>query len=113
MKENNNKMIANNLHLKNPVHPGEIIKDELTFLGISQKSLADATGISYSIINEIIHCKRQVSVEYAMLFEATLNLEAEMLLNMQLRYNRDLALQDEKFVNRLSKVRNLAASVTL
>lgn len=106
-------MIANNLHVNNPVHPGEIIKDEMEYLGFSQKKLSESTGISYTIINEIVHCKRQVTVEYAMLFEATLNLEAEMLLNMQMRYNKEIVLKNNSFIERLKKARNFAASITL
>lgn len=107
------EMIANNLHINQPVHPGEIIKDEMDYLGISQKRLSDVTGISYTVINEIVHGKRQISIEYAMLFEAALSLNAEMLVNMQIRYNKDILLKDKKFLSHLKKVQNLVASITL
>lgn len=106
-------MIANNLQISNPVHPGEVIKDEMDFLGMSQKRLAEATGISYTVISELIHCKRQVTVEYAMLFEAVLNLEAEMLLNMQMRFNKSVVMQNQSFIDRLKAARSHAASVAL
>ena len=113
LKNTSSNMIANNLSPENPVHPGEIIKDEMEFLGITQKKLSEATGISYTIINEIVKGKRQVSIEYALLFEATLNLNAEMLVNMQLNYNKDLLIHNSQFMERLKKVQNLTASVTL
>lgn len=106
-------MIANNLHINAPVHPGEIIKDEMDYWGISQKKLSEVTGISYTIINEIVHCKRQVSIEYAMLFEAALSLNAEMLVNMQIRYNKDILLKDKKFLLHLKKVQKIVASIAL
>ena len=33
-------MIANNLNASNLIHPGEMIKDEIEYRGISQKALA-------------------------------------------------------------------------
>lgn len=107
------EMIANNLHINNPIHPGEIIKDEMTYLGITQKKLSEITGISYTVINEIVHCKRQVSIEYAMLFEAALSLNAEMLVNMQIRYNKEILLKDNKFLSHLKEVQKLVASIAL
>ena len=40
------KMIANNIDPYEPTHPGELIKDEIEFRGISQKKLADRMGRS-------------------------------------------------------------------
>ena len=34
------KMIANNLTPSEPIHPGGILKDEIEYLGISQRKLA-------------------------------------------------------------------------
>ena len=48
-------MIANNLMPFIPTHPGEIIKDEIECRGISQRQLSDATGIAYSVINEVLN----------------------------------------------------------
>lgn len=106
-------MIANNLHPSEPIHPGEIIKDEIDYLGMSQKQLAADTGIPYTIINEIIHGKRQVSVEYAMLLDAALNLDADLLLKMQMDYNKEMALKNTSLLDRLKAIRNRVASVTL
>lgn len=107
------EMIANDLQINAPIHPGEIIKDEMVYLGISQKKLSDITGISYTVINEIVHCKRQVSIEYAMLFEAALSLNSEMLVNMQTRYNKETLLKDKKFLSHLREVQKLVATIAL
>ena len=48
------KMIANNIDPYEPTHPGELIKDEIEFRGISQKKLADRMGASYTVVNDII-----------------------------------------------------------
>ena len=52
------KMIANNLRSYQPTHPGEVLKDELEYRGISQRSLAREMGISYSVLNEVLNGKR-------------------------------------------------------
>lgn len=106
-------MIANNLQPSRPIHPGEIIKDEIVYQGISQKKLSEETGISYTIISEIIHGKRQVSVEYAMLFDAFLNLDADMLIKMQMDYNKEMAMKNPTLMDRLKAIRQKVASVAL
>ena len=70
------KMIANNLTPSEPIHPGEILKDEIEYRGISQRKLAAQMGISPTLLNEILNGKRAVSAEYALLFEAALGIEA-------------------------------------
>ena len=107
------EMIANNLQPSRPIHPGEIIKDEIVYQGISQKKLSEETGISYTIISEIIHGKRQVSVEYAMLFDAFLNLDADMLIKMQMDYNKEMAMKNPTLMDRLKAIRQKVASVAL
>ena len=61
------KMIANNLNSFEPTHPGEVLKDEIEFRGISQKKLAEEMGVSYTVLNEILNAKRPLNTEYAML----------------------------------------------
>ena len=41
-------------------HPGEMIKDELKERGMTQKQLADETGIKASVLSETINGKRSV-----------------------------------------------------
>ena len=57
------KMIANNLTPSEPIHPGEILKDEIEYRGISQRKLAAQMGISPTLLNEILNgCLRPHSV---------------------------------------------------
>ena len=51
-------MIANNLEPAFPTHPGEILKEEIEYRGISQRKLAEQMGISYSVLNEILNARR-------------------------------------------------------
>lgn len=100
------KMIANNLIPFEPTHPGEVLKDEIEFRGISQKKLAKE---SYTVLNEILNAKRSLNTKYAMLLEAALDLDAEPLLKMQTSYNLQMAKKDNRFMERINKVRKIAA----
>ena len=44
-----------------PTHPGEVLKDEIEYRGISQKLLAKQMGISYKVLNDILNGRRVVT----------------------------------------------------
>jgi addiction module HigA family antidote len=102
-------MIANNIEPYRPVHPGEVLKDEIEYRGVSQKKLATAMNVSYSLLNEVLNSKRPVNTELAMLIEATLDLPAEHLLKMQTRYNILVTKHNSKFIEKLSKITKVAS----
>jgi antitoxin HigA-1 len=103
------KKIANNLEPYYPTHPGEILKEEIEYRGISQRKLAAEMDISYTVLNEILNAKRPVNTEFALLIEAALGLDAESLLKMQARYNMIVAKRNHGFIEKLNKVRKIAA----
>lgn len=41
-----------------PIHPGEMIKDELQARGISQKKFAEIIGVSPTVLNEVLNGKQ-------------------------------------------------------
>ena len=49
------KMVANNMEPHYLTHPGEVIKEELEFRGISQRRLAAEIGVPVSQLNEVLH----------------------------------------------------------
>lgn len=105
-------MIANNLTPFEPTHPGEIIKDEIEYRGISQRKLAAQIGISHTLLNEVLNGKRPINTEYALLIEAALNLDAETLLRMQTRYNNmQVARKDKKLIDRFNAIRKACAAL--
>lgn len=106
-----NNMIANNMTPAFPTHPGEILKDEIDYRGISQRKLAEEMGIAYSALNEILNARRPVTEKTALLFEAALGVNAEPLLKMQMRYNIQSTRKDATFMKRLSQVRRIAAAL--
>lgn len=102
-------MIANNLTPVSAIHPGEMIKDEIEFRGISQKALATEIGLPASVLNEVLNGKRAVTTEYALLLEAALGIEADLWLKLQSDYNKQIAKSDSSFVARLERIRQVAA----
>ena len=102
------RMIANNLTPHEPIHPGEVLKEEIEFRGISQRKLALHMGVSYSVLNEILNAKRPVTTEYALLFEATLNIDAGLFIRMQSDYNIQTLRQNKSWNERLTNVRKMA-----
>jgi addiction module HigA family antidote len=103
------KMIANNLRSYQPTHPGEVLKDELEFRGISQRSLAREMGISYSVLNEVLNGKRALNIELALMMEAALGVDAAPLLAMQNEYDMQMAERNESFMEKLKQIRRVAA----
>jgi addiction module HigA family antidote len=94
-----------------PVHPGELIKDELECRGISQKAFAHKFGVSYPMLNEILNGKRPVSTDFALLLEAALGLSAGLLVRMQTSYNLQVAQKDKKLIDKLNQIRKIAAAL--
>jgi addiction module HigA family antidote len=92
-----------------PTHPGEVLKDEIEYRGISQTRLAKQMGISYNILNDILNERRPLTIQTAMMFEAALNIPADSLMRLQLKYNMHVAQSDSKLSKRLAEIRKAAA----
>ena len=58
---------------RKPVHPGEILLEEfLKPRGMSQVELAEKMNVSVQRINTLINCKRDMTVETAILLSRVL-----------------------------------------
>ncbi len=102
-------MIANNLTPFEPTHPGDLLKEEIEYRGISQRKLAAQMGVAYSVLNEILNGKRPLTTEYALLLEAALDIDAEPLIKMQADYNLQTIKKDKTFAEGLNKIRKAVA----
>lgn len=92
-----------------PIHPGEIIKEELEYRNLAQNKLASQIGVSYKVLNDILNCRRNLTSSMAMLIEAAMGISANMLMRMQLDYNMQISKQDKNFIKRLESIRKIAA----
>lgn len=88
------------MSMKNPVHPGILIKDNIDTLGISITEFAFKLGLSGQIVSRIINQKAGISVEMALKLGKAFKTTPEFWINMQIQY--DLA-QAKRNVN-LDKV---------
>lgn len=101
-------MNMNNKRL--PTHPGDVLKEELECRGISQKKMAELLAMPYTQLNEILNAKRPVSTDFALMVEAALGINPELLINMQNRYNMSVAKQRPSFLERLGSISRRCAS---
>lgn len=97
--------------LNAPTHPGEIIKDNLAALGMTQKRLAEIINIPAAMLNGILNGKRPLSAEVALRIEAATGMDAETLVNMQSRYNLLQARNDKKVNDFLNNIRKMCAAL--
>jgi antitoxin HigA-1 len=66
-----------------PVHPGEVLKDELDEVGLTQSALAKHIGVLPKTINEICRGWRGISAEMAMKLSKALGGSPQFWLNLQ------------------------------
>ena len=92
-----------------PIHPGELLKEEIEYRGISQGKVSAKMGMSYKVLNDILNERRPLTTTTAMLFEAALGVDSGLLMRMQLDYNMQIARQDKSFANRLNEIRKMSA----
>ena len=92
-----------------PTHPGEVLKDELEARGISQRKFADSIGMGYSVLNEILNGRRSMTTTSALIFEAALNVPADALMRLQLKYDMQTPRKNTTLADRLKKIAQTAA----
>ena len=92
-------------------HPGEILKEELEARGISQKKFSELLNVPYTQLNEILNGKRPVTTDFALMMEAALGINPEMLINMQSRYNMSVARKKKPLMSKLFDIRKACAAV--
>lgn len=92
-----------------PTHPGEVLKDEIEYRGITQRKLAESMGLTYSVVNEILNAKRPLTAKTALMFEAALDVPADSLMYLQLKYNMQTARSDKSILDTLKSIRKIAA----
>lgn len=79
-----------------PIPPGEIIEEEIEYIGLSKQELAANTGISLKAINSILCGEMTITHEVAGTIEKSLGISASLLVNLEARYQRTLAQKRER-----------------
>ena len=77
-----------------PIHPGEILREEfLNPMGISINRLARDIAVPPGRISEIVNGKRGITADTALRLARFFNISAELWLNLQSKYDLQIAQQ--------------------
>src|SRR5690348_12121752 len=74
-----------------PIHPGEILADELAELHTSPTQLARELHVPPNRISQLIAGKRAMTADTALRLEKWLGVSAAFWLNLQKRYELEIA----------------------
>ena len=82
---------------RTPTHPGEMLLEEfLAPMNITQRELADAIGVPYQRINEIVNGRRGVTPSTALRLGKFFGMSADFWLNLQMRWDIYFAQKAEE-----------------
>jgi len=76
-----------------PIHPGEILRDELEELGLSASVFAKYLSVPVNRITSILNGKRSITADTALRFSRFFDTSAEFWLNLQSSYDLKIAMQ--------------------
>ena len=78
---------------RTPIHPGEVLSDELKETGLSAKKLADVIQVPPNRLYQILAGKRNMTADTALRLGQYFNMSADFWMNLQSAYELDLARQ--------------------
>ena len=74
--------------MKNPPHPGDLIKSEIfEALGLSISKAAGILGVRRATLSDLVNCKSSLTPEMALRIEKAFGPDMDQLLRMQLAYD--------------------------
>jgi addiction module HigA family antidote len=89
---------------RTPIHPGEILADELAEIGITAKRLADVLEVPPNRLYQLLAGKRNVTADTALRLSQYFGMSADFWMNLQSAYELDLARQQVgKTIQRIPK----------
>lgn len=88
--------LTDDIFPSNLIHPGEYIRDEIEYRGISSKELAALMGISSIEVESVLDGVADVTVEFANNLEKALGIDARLWINLQNSYERHKKYLEEK-----------------
>jgi addiction module HigA family antidote len=94
------------MQMKNPPHPGRIVKDALEELNLSIVETAEGLGITRQQLHKILAGRSAITPEMAVRLEKALGSTADTWLRMQMNYDLAQVRQNSSI-----KVKRLAGKV--
>jgi addiction module HigA family antidote len=74
-----------------PIHPGEILAEELRELGLSARAFADALGVPHNRIAAILRGRRSITADTALRLGRYFGTTAKFWLNLQQSHDLKVA----------------------
>src|SRR5580692_4016837 len=78
---------------RTPIHPGEILSDELEEIGLSAKKLADVIHVPPNRLYQLLAGKRNITADTALRLGQYFGTSADFWMNLQSSFELDLARQ--------------------
>jgi antitoxin HigA-1 len=79
---------------RTPIHPGEVLADELGETGLSAKKLADVIDVPPNRLYQLIAGKRSMTADTALRLGRYFGMAADFWMNLQSAYELDLARKE-------------------
>ena len=76
-----------------PIHPGEILREELAEIGLSANAFAQALGVPANRISSILNGKRSITADSALRLSRYFGTTPEFWMNLQSAYDVKMAKQ--------------------
>ncbi len=87
-----------------PIHPGEILSDELQETGLTAKKLADLIEVPPNRLYQLLAGKRSMTADTALRLGQYFSMSPGFWMNLQTAYELDLARQQNgKAIERIPK----------
>jgi addiction module HigA family antidote len=77
-----------------PIHPGEILRDELVELGLTARAFAKALGIPVNRVTQILRAERRCDAETALRLARYFGTTPEFWMDLQSDYELRRARQE-------------------
>jgi addiction module HigA family antidote len=99
---------------RTPIHPGEILSDELKELNMSARDMAAVLNVPASRLYQIIAGKRSLTADTALRLARYFGTSPELWMNLQTMYELDLARRENgAAIKRIPQRKTQTTSPTL
>ncbi len=95
-----------------PVHPGDVLAEELEVRGLTGADLARALHVPANRIYQLLAGKRSMTADTAVRLQKWLGVEAEFWLALQAQYELDVIRRDSsvKLLDEIVPIQTVAAA---